>query len=157
MRIGLGIDFHPFKKNRPLFLGGVRVDYPEGLDGHSDADVLTHAICDAILGGAGLEDIGRHFPDDDERFKDISSLKILDEVIRMVKSRGYKIINIDAAIIADRPKLNTYYQAIKQTLSEVIGISPENISIKAKRTEGLGPIGEGKGIASFANALLEES
>lgn len=156
MRIGLGVDFHPFKEGRPLYLGGVKIDYPEGLDGHSDADVLTHAICDAILGAIGLADIGSHFPDDDKRFKNISSLKILKEVIRMAESKGYRIINIDAVIIADRPKLVSYYDEMRQTLAKTAGIEPENVSIKAKRTEGLGPIGEGKGVASIANALLEE-
>ncbi|RKX68877.1 2-C-methyl-D-erythritol 2,4-cyclodiphosphate synthase [candidate division WOR-3 bacterium] len=156
MRIGLGVDFHPFAKDRPLYLGGIKIDYPEGLAGHSDADVLTHAICDAILGAAGLEDIGKHFPDDDRRFKDISSLKLLEEVIRMVEAKGYRIINIDAVIIADRPRLGPYYQAMRHKISAVSGIPIEAISIKAKRTEGLGLIGEGKGIAAIANALIEE-
>jgi 2-C-methyl-D-erythritol 2,4-cyclodiphosphate synthase len=156
MRIGLGIDFHPFTKGRSLYVGGIKIDYPEGLAGHSDADVLIHAICDAILGAAGLEDIGKHFPDDDQRFKDISSLKILEEVVRMVKTKDYQIINIDAVIVADRPQLGPYYQAMKHKLSSVIGIPVEMISIKAKRTEGLGLIGEGAGIAAFANALIEK-
>ena len=156
MRIGLGVDFHPFSRGRPLYLGGIKIDYPEGLAGHSDADVLTHAICDAILGAAGLEDLGKHFPDDDQRFKDISSLKLLEEVIRMVESKDFRVKNIDAVIVADRPKLGSYYHAMKHRLSNTIGIPVEDISIKAKRTEGVGLIGEEKGIAAFANALIEK-
>ncbi|HIE06106.1 MAG TPA: 2-C-methyl-D-erythritol 2,4-cyclodiphosphate synthase [bacterium (Candidatus Stahlbacteria)] len=155
MRIGLGVDFHPFKEGRSLYLGGVKIESPQGLDGHSDADVLTHAICDALLGAGGLEDIGKLFPADDEIYRDISSLKLLKETARMVRSRGYRIVNIDAVIVADRPNLGSYYDDMKKAIADTAEIDPQSITIKAKRTEGMGLIGRGEGIAAIANALVD--
>lgn len=155
MRAGIGYDVHRLVKGRPLILGGVPIAYEKGLLGHSDADVLTHAICDALLGAAGLGDIGMHFPDTDPRYKDISSLKLLAETCRMLAEKGFRIANIDSILFAEAPKLGSHRQAMQTALAKAMNISADAINIKATTTEGLGAIGKGKGMAAMCVALIE--
>lgn len=155
MRIGLGYDVHELVKGRQLILGGINIPFEKGLAGHSDADVLTHAICDALLGAAGLGDIGMHFPDSDPKYKDISSIQLLHETFQMIGAKGFAIINIDTVIFAESPKLSPYRQAIRATLAEVLNLEIQRINIKATTTEGLGTIGQGDGIAAMAVALIQ--
>jgi 2-C-methyl-D-erythritol 2,4-cyclodiphosphate synthase len=155
MRVGIGYDIHRLVKGRPLILGGVPIAFDKGLLGHSDADVLAHAICDALLGAAGLGDIGMHFPDTDPQFKDISSLKLLLETCRMVVKKGFRIVNLDSVLFAEAPKLGPYRQLMQTTLAEAMNIPADAINIKATTTEGLGVIGKGKGIAAMCMALIE--
>lgn len=150
--IGIGYDIHKFKKGRKLYLGGVRIDYKLGLIGHSDADVVLHSICDALLGAAGLDDIGHHFPTSDVRYKNISSRILLKNTYAMIKNRGLKVINIDATIIADRPHLSPYIPKMKKVISGIL--KTRNVNIKSTTNEGIGLIGRGKAIASFSVALL---
>lgn len=157
MRIGLGYDIHKLKKGRKLFLGAVEIPYPLGLLGHSDADVLLHAICDALLGAACLGDIGEHFPDTDMRYKDISSLKLLEKTFRMVKKKGYNIGNIDCVIFAQEPKLTPYKNQIKKRLSKILNLSSQRINIKAKTMEELGGIGAKKAMAACCVVLLQKT
>jgi len=154
MRVGIGYDVHRLVKGRELILGGVSIPFAKGLQGHSDADVLTHAICDALLGAAGLGDIGLFFPDTDPRFKDISSLKLLVEVDQMIKGKKMSILNLDATIFAQAPKISPYRQAMQHKIASAIRMSPDCINIKATTTEGLGMIGAGEGIAAMCVALL---
>jgi len=139
---------------RKLILGGVEIPYEKGLFGHSDADVLTHAICDAILGAAALGDIGRHFPDTDPRFEGISSLKLLGEVGRMIEGR-YRISNVDSIIIAERPKLAPYIDQMRANIAETLNLRIDQVSVKATTSERLGPIGKGEAIAAWASVLIE--
>jgi 2-C-methyl-D-erythritol 2,4-cyclodiphosphate synthase len=155
MRVGIGYDIHRLVKGRPLILGGVSIAFDKGLLGHSDADVLAHAICDALLGAAGLGDIGMHFPDTDPQFKDISSLKLLRETRRMVVKKGFRIVNLDSVLFAEAPTLGPHRQLMQTTLAEVMNIPADAINIKATTTEGLGVIGKGKGIAAMCMALIE--
>ena len=155
MRVGIGYDIHRLVKGRPLILGGVSIAFDKGLLGHSDADVLAHSICDALLGAAGLGDIGMHFPDTDPQFKDISSLKLLRETRRMVVKKGFRIVNLDSVLFAEAPKLGPHRQLMQTTLAEVMNIPADAINIKATTTEGLGVIGKGKGIAAMCLALIE--
>lgn len=154
MRIGIGYDVHKLVENRKLILGGVEIPYSKGLLGHSDADVLVHAIMDSILGAAGLGDIGKFFPDNDEKYKGISSLKLLEEVSTIIKSKGYAVGNIDSVIIAQKPKLAPYIEEMRINLSNILNISPSNINIKATTEEGLGFTGTGEGISSQSVCLL---
>lgn len=154
MRIGLGYDVHRLVKKRKLILGGVCIPYEKGLLGHSDADVLLHAICDALLGAAGLGDIGEHFPDTDAVFKDIDSLVLLKKTFSMVIEKGFEIENLDATIFAQQPKISPYKEKMKQKISETLEILPDCINVKATTTEGLGTIGEGDGVAAMCVALL---
>ncbi|MCS7197893.1 MAG: 2-C-methyl-D-erythritol 2,4-cyclodiphosphate synthase [Candidatus Bipolaricaulota bacterium] len=154
MRIGLGVDFHKFALGRRLILGGVEIPHERGLDGHSDADVLLHAICDALLGAAALGDIGQHFPDSDARYRDISSVVLLIEVHKKIAEMGLAIENIDATVIAQEPKIAPYVPAMRATIAQALGLSPSQISIKATTPEGLGALGRGEGIAVWAIALL---
>ncbi|MBR4344640.1 MAG: 2-C-methyl-D-erythritol 2,4-cyclodiphosphate synthase [Lachnospiraceae bacterium] len=154
MRIGTGYDVHKLTENRKLILGGVEIPYEKGLLGHSDADVLIHAIMDAILGAAALGDIGKHFPDNDDRYKGISSMLLLKEVAKKIDNAGYQIGNIDSTIIAQKPKLALYIPAMKENIAYALGIDPGLINIKATTEEGLGFTGEGLGIASQAICLL---
>ncbi|HDL86452.1 MAG TPA: 2-C-methyl-D-erythritol 2,4-cyclodiphosphate synthase [Candidatus Acetothermia bacterium] len=154
-RTGLGIDFHRFAAGRPLVIGGVTIDHPRGLLGHSDADVLTHAICDALLGAAGLGDIGTHFPDTDERYRGISSLALLGEVISFLSRDHWHPINVDATLIAQEPKLIPYFQAMKEALGEILHLPPQSIGLKATTSEGMGAIGRAEGISAFCVALIE--
>jgi len=154
MRIGIGHDIHKLVSGRKLVLGGVTIPFEKGLLGHSDADVLVHAICDALLGAAGLGDIGLHFPDTDPEFKDISSLKLLAATYKMVKDKGHAIENLDSIIFAEAPKLSPYREAMQNTIAETIEIEPDCINIKATTTEGLGMIGKGEGISAVCIALI---
>lgn len=154
MRIGLGYDVHRLVEGRDLIIGGVNIPYEKGLLGHSDADVLLHAISDSILGAAALGDIGKHFPDTDERYKGISSLTLLEEVGLLVKNKGYEILNIDATIIAQKPKMAPYIQGMRENISKVLVLHIDQINIKATTEEGLGFTGESLGISSQSICLL---
>ncbi len=153
-RVGLGIDFHRFGLDRPLVLGGVSVPHDRGLLGHSDADVLTHAICDALLGAAGLGDIGTHFPDTDETYRGISSLRLLCDVARKIEAAGFRSVNIDATVIAERPKLTPHFAEMRDRLSEVLGIDRELVGLKATTSEGMGALGREEGIGAIAVCLI---
>lgn len=154
MRVGIGYDVHRLVSNRKLILGGVEIPYPLGLLGHSDADVLTHAIIDAILGAAALGDIGTHFPDTDARYKGMDSLIFLRDIITKVKSCGYRIENIDTTVIAQRPKLAPYIAEIRARLAETLNVTVEQVNVKATTAEELGVVGEGKAIVAHAIACL---
>jgi 2-C-methyl-D-erythritol 2,4-cyclodiphosphate synthase len=154
-RIGIGIDAHRFVGSRPLVLGGVMIDYPLGLEGHSDADVLTHAIADALLGAAGLEDIGHYFPEADPANEGISSLEILKKVMHLLEAEGCRIGNVDAVLMLEEPKISPYREQMRLSLAEVMGISPADVSVRGTTTEKMGYTGRGEGIAAHAVALLE--
>ena len=156
MRIGQGFDAHALASGRKLIIGGVHVPHEKGLAGHSDADVLIHAVCDALLGGAGLGDIGQHFPDSDARYKDIDSRKLLREVARLLQGRGLKVVNVDATVIAQAPRLAPHVAAMQANLASDLGVAADAVNIKAKTTEKLGFVGRGEGIAAEAVALLAE-
>ena len=156
-RIGHGYDVHRLPEGRALILGGGQVTYALGLLGHSDADVLTHAVMDALLGAAGLGDIGRHFPDTDERYRGISSLLLLEHVRRLLADAGWRAGNIDATVIAQRPKLAPFLDEMRQKLAATLGIPPDCVNVKATTEEGLGFSGRGEGIAAHAVALLERA
>lgn len=155
MRIGMGYDVHKLVENRKLILGGVEIEYEKGLLGHSDADVVVHAIMDALLGAAALGDIGKHFPDTDPKYKGISSIELLKHVGKLLKENGYVIGNIDATIICQRPKLAQYREEMVQNVAKALEIETNQVCIKATTEEGLGFTGEGKGISSQAIALLQ--
>ncbi|PCI44195.1 MAG: 2-C-methyl-D-erythritol 2,4-cyclodiphosphate synthase [Proteobacteria bacterium] len=157
MRIGQGFDVHAFAENRKLVLGGVEIAYELGLVGHSDADVLIHAICDALLGAAGLGDIGHHFPDNDPKYAGIDSTKLLSEVMVGLAEKGLKVGNLDATVIAQKPKLATYIPAMRECLAGLLGIEVSLCNIKATTTEKLGFTGRGEGIAAQAVVLLFET
>lgn len=155
MRIGHGYDVHRLVENRPLIIGGVEIEYEKGLLGHSDADVLLHAISDALLGAAALGDIGAHFPDTDPKYKGADSLVLLRDVCALVRKQGYEIENIDATVLAQRPKLRPYIDEMRARISAYTNIDIDRISIKATTEEGLGFTGEGLGIAAHAVCLLK--
>ena len=155
MRIGHGYDVHRLTENRDLYLGGVKIPFELGLDGHSDADVLLHAICDSLLGAAALGDIGRHFPDTDEQYKGIDSKKLLGCVGKLIRDNGYEICNIDATILAQKPKLKDYIEQMRASVADVLGVDIGAVSIKATTEEGLGFTGELKGIAAHAVCLIK--
>ncbi|TET66528.1 MAG: 2-C-methyl-D-erythritol 2,4-cyclodiphosphate synthase [Candidatus Zixiibacteriota bacterium] len=157
MRAGIGYDVHRLVEGRKLILGGVEIEFERGLSGHSDADVLSHAIGDALLGAANLGDLGRHFPDSDERYKGISSLRLLEEIRSRLTDKGFGIINIDATIVAEVPKLAPYIEKMRERLSGTLKIPAENLSVKATTTEGLGFAGKGEGIACYAIVSLEKT
>ena len=154
MRIGHGYDVHRFTEGRPLVLGGVTVAHDRGLLGHSDADVLTHAVMDALLGAAALGDIGLHFPDSDPAYRGISSLTLLSRVGALLVEKGYRVGNIDATVVAEEPKLRPYIDAMREKIAAALGIEPERVSVKATTEEGLGFTGERLGIAAHAVCLL---
>ncbi len=156
MRIGIGYDVHPFVEGRKLFLGGVEIPYKKGLAGHSDADVLLHAISDALLGAVSAGDIGTHFPDTNPTIKGIESIKILSFVHGLVKKKGFTIVNIDTVIVAEEPKIYPYREAIQQSIARTLEIEIDRVGIKGKTTEGLGFVGRKEGIEVFAVALVEE-
>ena len=145
---------HPLVDGRKLILGGVEIPYEKGLAGHSDADVLIHAICDSLLGALGAGDIGQHFPDHDPRFQGISSLLLLKEVKFLIAQRGYLVANLDATVIIEEPRIFPYARQMRANISQTLGISPQQINVKATTAEGLGFVGERKGIAAYAVALL---
>ena len=148
--VGIGYDIHQLVPNRKLFLGGIQVDFPKGLAGHSDGDVLIHAICDALLGAANLGDIGMHFPPDDARYKNISSLKLLKSVSKFLENSGHMVKHIDTVVIAEKPRISPLIEDMKTAIAHTIGISSDAISIKGKTNEGLGDIGAEKAIAAWA-------
>lgn len=154
MRIGQGFDVHALVKGRKLIIGGVTIPFDKGLEGHSDADVLIHAVCDALLGAAALGDIGRHFPDTDPKYKNADSRLLLREVERKVRDAGFLIANIDATIIAEAPKLAPHIQAMVENIAAELEIRPGQVNVKAKTAERLGAIGRGEGISAEAIALL---
>jgi len=153
-RLGLGYDVHRLVPQRPLILGGVKIPFHLGLAGHSDADVLSHALGDALLGAANLGDLGRHFPDSDPKYKGISSLQLLETISSLVHQKGYSIGNVDVTVVAQEPKLAPHIQKMQTALADVLKVSADQISIKATTTEGLGFIGRQEGIAAYAIALL---
>ncbi len=156
LRIGHGYDVHRLVDGRPLILGGVNVPFSQGLLGHSDADVLTHAIMDALLGAAALGDIGRHFPDNDEAFAGANSLKLAEHVAALLQQHGYAIINVDATLIAQRPKIAPYIEQMRQNLADALGLAIGQIGVKATTEEHLGFTGEGLGMAAHAVCLIEK-
>ena len=154
-RIGQGYDVHRLAEGRALILGGVAIPYEQGLDGHSDADVLTHAIMDALLGAAGLGDIGKLFPDTEERYRGISSLLLLRKVGELLKIKGWQVVNLDSTIVAQAPKISPYREAMRRNLAEALGIDEASVSVKATTEERLGFTGDGSGMAAHAVVLLE--
>ncbi len=157
MRVGIGYDVHKLVAGRPLILGGIVIPFGKGLLGHSDADVLVHAICDALLGAAGMGDIGLHFPDTDPKFKDVASLKLLAATSDMIRGDRFAVVNIDATIFAEAPKIEPYRQDMRQNLAGTLEIDPGCINIKATTTEGLGYVGRGEGIAAMSVVLLNQN
>lgn len=156
IRIGHGFDVHAFAEGRRLIIGGVDIPHHRGLLGHSDADVLLHAICDALLGAAALGDIGRHFPDSDARFKGIDSRELLRHVAELLDGRGWKVVNIDATIIAQAPKMAPHIAAMRQHIAEDLGVAVEQVNVKATTTEKLGFTGREEGIAAEAVCLIDK-
>lgn len=156
MRIGNGYDVHALVEGRDLIIGGVKIDHEKGLLGHSDADVLVHAIMDAMLGALAMRDIGYHFPDTDMAYKDISSIELLRRVNELIKGKGYEIANIDSVVAAQRPKLKDHIDQMRKNIAETLNTDIENISIKATTTEKLGPVGREEGIEASAVCLLKK-
>jgi len=156
VRVGFGYDVHRLSEDRELWLGGVRLDHTKGLLGHSDADVLIHAICDALLGAANMRDIGYHFPDTATEYKNIDSKILLKKTLEVITSKGYRVGNIDATICAERPKINPYIPQMQEVMSRIIGIDAEDISIKATTSERMGFVGREEGMAAYVVALIEK-
>jgi len=157
LRIGNGYDIHRLVPGRPLILGGVRLEHPEGLglDGHSDADVLVHALMDALLGALSMGDIGRHFPPDDDRWKGADSLVLLERVVDLIRARGWQVVNVDAVVVAERPKLRPQIDTMRAAIAARLGVEEERVGVKATTNERLGPTGREEGIACHAVALLQ--
>ena len=156
MRIGHGYDVHKLVEGRDLILGGVKIDYEKGLLGHSDADVLLHAVSDALLGAAGLGDIGRHFPDTDPKYKGADSLELLREVYRKISEKGFRVGNIDVTMIAQKPKLKDFIPQMQENIAAAVGVAPDRVNVKATTEEKLGFTGTGEGMSCHAVCLLEE-
>ncbi|CCY48753.1 MULTISPECIES: 2-C-methyl-D-erythritol 2,4-cyclodiphosphate synthase [Bacteroides] len=156
IRVGLGFDVHQLVEGRELWLGGIRLEHEKGLLGHSDADVLIHAICDALLGAANMRDIGFHFPDTAGEFKDVDSKILLKRTVGLIATKGYRVGNIDATICAERPKLKAHIPAIQEKLAEVMGTDTDDVSIKATTTEKLGFTGREEGISAYVTVLIEK-
>lgn len=156
IKVGFGFDVHQMKEGHPFVLGGVTLDHHAGAFGHSDADVLVHAICDAILGAANLEDIGYHFPNTDERWKGISSLLLLKECVRLIQEKGWSLGNIDAMLCLEAPKIKPYIAAMKEKIAEAAGINVEDVSIKATTNETMGFIGRQEGVVAYAVCLIQK-
>jgi 2-C-methyl-D-erythritol 2,4-cyclodiphosphate synthase len=156
MLVGFGYDAHRLVPGRPLVLGGVTIPYEKGLDGHSDADVLVHALMDALLGAAGLRDIGHYFPPSDPAYKGADSMRLLAQVVALLEREGYRPVNVDMTLLAERPKIGPYVAAMRERISEVLGIPARRVSIKATTNEGMGFVGEGLGMAAYAVALIAE-
>ena len=157
MRNGIGYDIHPFAPDRPLVLGGVRIPHHAGLDGHSDGDVLTHALIDALLGAAGLGDIGRHFPSDDPALQDANSLDLLRRTVALLHQAGHRVVNVDTTVIVEAPKLAPHIDSIRTALADALGIDRDGVSVKATTADRLGALGRGEGIATLAIALLDST
>lgn len=156
MRVGLGYDSHRLAEGRRLVLGGVEIPFEKGCVAHSDGDALIHAICDALLGAAGLSDIGSHFPDTDSQYKNIDSKILLAKVVELLSQKRLKINNVDCTIVIEQPKMSPYHDAMVQTLSEVMGIEPARLTIKAKTNEKMGFVGSGEGVVCLATCILDE-
>ena len=157
MRIGLGYDIHPLESGRKLILGGIEVPHTVGLVGHSDADALVHAVCDALLGAMGEGDLGTHYPSSDSRYKDVSSLRLLEEIAQSLKAKGFRIVNVDSVIIAQAPRLGPHLATMQSRLADVLGLKADQVNVKVKSGEGLkDPIGRQEAIAAQAVALIEE-
>ncbi len=156
MRVGIGYDIHPLVEGRPLVLGGVRLEHGMGLSGHSDADALVHALCDAILGAMGEGDLGRHFPETEE-FRDIDSLRLLERVAAMMADKGYRLVNADCIVHAEQPAISPHSSSMAGAMAGAVGTDPGRISVKATRGEGLGPVGEKRAIAARAVVLIEKT
>jgi 2-C-methyl-D-erythritol 2,4-cyclodiphosphate synthase len=157
MRAGLGYDIHRLVEGRKLFLGGVEIPYIKGLEGYSDADVLLHAICDAILGAMGMDDIGIHFPNNDPQFKGISSLELLHRVAELAAKKKFRIVNVDSTLIMEEPKIVPFKAKMRKTIASVLGIEEGRVNVKATTQEGVGAIGRGEAIAAYAIASVEET
>lgn len=157
MRVGSGYDVHRLVEGRSLILGGVDIPYAKGLLGHSDADVLVHAVIDALVGAMGMGDIGRHFPDGDDKYKNIDSMVLLKAVVTMLKKYGYRVVNIDSTIVAQQPKLAPYTEKMRKRIAHVLEIEPSRVNIKAKTEEGLGFTGNEEGISAQAVCLIDET
>lgn len=157
LRVGFGYDVHQLVPGRELWMGGIRIDYEKGLLGHSDADVLIHVVCDAMLGAANMRDIGYHFPDNSEDTLGMDSKIILKDTVALIATKGYELVNIDATICAQKPKMNPHIPLMQQTMASVIGTDADNISIKATTTEHLGFVGREEGIAAYATVLIARS
>jgi 2-C-methyl-D-erythritol 2,4-cyclodiphosphate synthase len=152
---GIGYDSHRLEAGRRLVIGGVEIAHEQGLAGHSDADVLAHAVIDALLGAAGLGDIGEHFPDDDERFRDADSMQLLAQVVSSVRERGLRIVNMDCTLVMERPKLGPHRAAIREALADALGLTPQRVNVKASTGEGIGFVGRGEGVAALAVVSLQ--
>ena len=157
IRTGIGYDVHRLVAGRPLVLGGVAIEHALGLDGHSDADVLAHAVCDALLGAAAAGDIGQHFPDTDARWRGADSLDLLADVVRLLRERGVSVVNVDATVLAEAPRLSPHVAAMRERLSDTMGVDLSAVSVKATTTEGLGAIGRCEGIGALAVATVDSS
>ena len=156
MRIGQGYDVHPLREGRPLILGGIQIPHTHGLDGHSDADALVHAVCDALLGAMGEGDLGGRYPSSDQRYKDLSSLLLLKDITTLLASKGFRLVNLDTVIMAQAPKLGPYLEKMEAKMAEVLQVKPTQINVKVKSGEGLGMIGRGEGMTAQAVCLIEE-
>jgi 2-C-methyl-D-erythritol 2,4-cyclodiphosphate synthase len=156
MRIGYGYDVHPLGAGRKLILGGVEIPHSKGMQGHSDSDVLVHAICDALLGAMGEGDLGRHYPSSDPRYKGISSLKLLEDVMNKLQAKGYRVANIDTVIVAQAPRLAPHLAAMQKKMAEAAGIEPDRVNVKVKSGEGLDAAGREEGMIAHAVCLIEE-
>lgn len=154
MRVGFGYDVHPLVEGRKLILGGVEIQFAKGLQGHSDADVVLHALCDGLLGAMGEGDIGQHFPNTDPRYRGISSRKLLQSVYAIAEERGFRVENVDLTLVAERPHIAPYISRMKEEIGGILKIAPQRINLKATTSEGLGFVGEGKGMAAYAVVLL---
>jgi 2-C-methyl-D-erythritol 2,4-cyclodiphosphate synthase len=152
---GIGYDSHRLAAGRRLVIGGVELAHEQGLAGHSDADVLAHAVIDALLGAAGLGDIGEHFPDDDERFKNADSMQLLAQVVASVRERGLQIVNMDCTLVMERPKLGPHRAAIREALARTLGLTPQRVNVKASTAEGIGFVGREEGVAALAVVSLQ--
>jgi len=155
-RVGIGYDCHRQIAGRPLILGGVQIPHELGLDGHSDADVLTHAVIDALLGACGLGDIGEHFPDSDQRYRDADSIALLQQVVALLAAQSARTLNLDCTVILERPKLGEHRDAIRERLADAVGIAPAQVNVKATTSEGIGFIGRSEGAAALAVACVEQ-
>ena len=156
MRVGIGYDVHPLVQGRRLRLGGIEIPFEKGLDGHSDADVLVHAIIDALLGAAGLGDIGIHFPSSDPRYKDIYSITLLRQVATLLQTEGWQVCNIDATIVAEKPHLSPFVPQMRKLIGQTLGIGIEQVGVKSTTSKGLGFLGEEKAISVYAVALVDK-
>lgn len=155
MRAGIGYDSHRFAQGRPLILGGVDIPFGQGLAGHSDADAVAHAVTDALLGAAGLGDIGTHFPPEDERYRDADSIQLLAAAARLIEQRNYQVVNVDVTVVCETPRIGPHVPAMRERLAQALDVSPDAVSVKGKTNERMGWIGRGEGIAAMAVALID--